>query len=122
MEEIYRICDRITILTEGRRDFHRGTGRPHAEQIVEAIVGRRMNTRWNGRNATPHRNGCGAPAAGAQLTAANGVTDMSFSLRPGDFSGCGLMGSGRNRTDAAVFGIDRPVSGEILRAAYHGHR
>jgi ribose transport system ATP-binding protein len=49
------------------------------------------------------------------LTAANGVTDMSFTLHAGEILGlAGLMGSGRTELAKLIFGIDRPTSGEIL--------
>ncbi|HEX4355962.1 MAG TPA: sugar ABC transporter ATP-binding protein [Pseudonocardia sp.] len=116
MEEIYRICDRITVLRDGGVVLVDALADLTPEQIVEAIVGRRMENalQWEGRET--------APEAGAEpllqvrnLTAANGVTDVSFSLRAGEILGlAGLMGSGRTELMRLLFGIDRADSGEIL--------
>ena len=116
MEEIYRICDRITILRDGGVIFTEALADLTPEQIVEAIVGRRMEhaLEWQERDAAPEPGA--APLLQVRnLTAANGVTDMSFSLRAGEILGlAGLMGSGRTELMRLLFGIDRPVSGEIL--------
>jgi ribose transport system ATP-binding protein len=114
MEEVYRICDRITVLRDGGVVLSDAVADLSPEQIVAAIVGREVDAlEWVERpaatkDATPLlevRN----------LTAANGVTDMSFTLHAGEILGlAGLMGSGRTELARLIFGIDRPTSGEIL--------
>jgi ribose transport system ATP-binding protein len=115
MEEIYRICDRITVLRDGGVVMTEPIADVTPERIVEAIVGRQMENalEWEERAAS---DGQGPPLLEVRnLTAANGVTDMSFSLRAGEILGlAGLMGSGRTELARLIFGIDRPTSGEIL--------
>jgi ribose transport system ATP-binding protein len=115
MEEIYRICDRITVLRDGGVVMTEPIADVTPERIVEAIVGRQMENalEWEERAAL---DGEGPPLLEVRnLTAANGVTDMSFSLRAGEILGlAGLMGSGRTELARLIFGIDRPTSGEIL--------
>ncbi|WP_445185162.1 sugar ABC transporter ATP-binding protein [Pseudonocardia sp. Cha107L01] len=116
MQEIYRIGDRITILRDGGVVTSEALTDLTPEQIVEAIVGRRMENalEWQERDAAPEADA--APLLQVRnLTATNGVTDMSFSLRAGEILGlAGLMGSGRTELMRLLFGIDRPDSGEIL--------
>jgi ribose transport system ATP-binding protein len=115
MEEIYRICDRITVLRDGGVVMTEPIADVTPERIVEAIVGRQMENalEWEERAAS---DGQGPPLLEVRnLTAANGVTNMSFSLRAGEILGlAGLMGSGRTELARLIFGIDRPTSGEIL--------
>ncbi|NMH98789.1 sugar ABC transporter ATP-binding protein [Pseudonocardia sp. K10HN5] len=115
MEEIYQICDRITVLRDGGVVLTAALADLTPERIVEAIVGRRMENalEWHERPAPAET---GTPVLEVRnLTAANGVTDMSFSLYAGEILGlAGLMGSGRTELAKLVFGIDRPESGEIL--------
>jgi ribose transport system ATP-binding protein len=115
MEEIYRICDRITVLRDGGVVMTEPIADVTPERIVEAIVGRQMENalEWEERAAL---DGEGPPLLEVRnLTAANGVTDMSFSLRAGEILGlAGLMGSGRTELARLIFGIDRPTSGQIL--------
>ena len=115
MEEIYRICDRITVLRDGGVVLTAPVAELSPERIVEAIVGRRMeNTlEWQERaGAAPG----GEPLLEVRnLTAASGITDLSFSLGAGEILGlAGLMGSGRTELARLLFGIDRPSAGQIL--------
>jgi ribose transport system ATP-binding protein len=115
MEEVYRICDRITVLRDGGVVLSEAVADLTPEQIVAAIVGREMEAlEWEER-----------PSAAAadevpllevrNVTSANGVTDMSFRLHAGEILGlAGLMGSGRTELARLLFGIDRPATGEIL--------
>jgi ribose transport system ATP-binding protein len=114
MEEIYRICDRITVLRDGGVVLNDDVADLTPEQIVAAIVGREMDAlKWEER---PAPRGTDIPMLEVRnVTAANGVTDMSFRLHAGEILGlAGLMGSGRTELARLLFGIDRPDTGEIL--------
>ena len=114
MEEVYRICDRITVLRDGGVVLSDAVADLSPEQIVAAIVGREVDAlEWVERPAATKDT---APLLEVRnLTAANGVTDMSFTLHAGEILGlAGLMGSGRTELVKLIFGIDRPTSGEIL--------
>ncbi|WP_222267220.1 sugar ABC transporter ATP-binding protein [Modestobacter marinus] len=114
MEEVYRICDRITVLRDGGVVLSDAVADLSPEQIVAAIVGREVDAlAWVERPAATKDT---TPLLEVRnLTAANGVTDMSFTLHAGEILGlAGLMGSGRTELAKLIFGIDRPMSGEIL--------
>jgi ribose transport system ATP-binding protein len=114
MEEVYRICDRISVLRDGGVVLSDAVADLSPEQIVAAIVGREVDAlEWVERPAATKDT---TPLLEVRnLTAANGVTDMSFTLHAGEILGlAGLMGSGRTELAKLIFGIDRPTSGEIL--------
>jgi ribose transport system ATP-binding protein len=114
MEEVYRICDRITVLRDGGVVLSDAVADLSPEQIVAAIVGREVDAlEWVERPAATKDT---TPLLEVRnLTAVNGVTDMSFTLHAGEILGlAGLMGSGRTELAKLIFGIDRPTSGEIL--------
>lgn len=115
MDEVYRIADRITILRDGRRLLTEPLTNVTPEQIVEGIVGKRIEGQLAYR-ARDHGAHEGAPLLEArELNAGPRVRDVSFVLRPGEILGlAGLMGSGRTELARALFGIDRLDSGEIL--------
>lgn len=115
MDEVYRIADRITILRDGRRLLTEPLTNVTPEQIVEGIVGKRIEGQLAYR-ARDHGSHEGAPLLEArELNAGPRVRDVSFVLRPGEILGlAGLMGSGRTELARALFGIDRLDSGEIL--------
>ncbi|MCW2850113.1 MAG: monosaccharide transporter ATP-binding protein family [Marmoricola sp.] len=112
MEEIYRIADRITILRDGRRLLTEKLTDLTPEQIVEGVVGKKIEgLRYRDRGHDVEV----APLLEARnLHAGERVRDVSFSLRPGEILGlAGLMGSGRTELARVLFGIDRLESGEI---------
>ena len=115
MDEVYRLADRITILRDGQRLLTEALTDVTPEQIVEGIVGKKIEGQlaYREREQVAHE---GAPLLEVRgLNAGRRVRDISFSLRPGEILGlAGLMGSGRTELARALFGIDRPDSGEIL--------
>lgn len=116
MEEISRICDRITVLRDGGVALSEPLADLTPETVVEAIVGRRMETalEWRERPAAP---GPDAPPLleVRGLRSGTVVQDVSFTLRAGEILGlAGLMGSGRTELARLLFGIDRPEAGAIL--------
>jgi ribose transport system ATP-binding protein len=115
MDEVYRLADRITILRDGSRLLTEPLTDVTPEQIVEGIVGKKIEGQlaYRERDHVAHE---GAPLLEVRgLNAGRRVRDVSFSLRPGEILGlAGLMGSGRTELARALFGIDRRDSGEIL--------
>ncbi|WP_138442372.1 sugar ABC transporter ATP-binding protein [Sinomonas susongensis] len=115
MDEVYRIADRITILRDGRRLLTERLSDVAPEQIVEGIVGRKIEGQLAYR-ARADLAGGGVPLLEVRgLTSGPRVRDVSFALRPGEILGvAGLMGSGRTELARTLFGIDKATSGDIL--------
>jgi ribose transport system ATP-binding protein len=115
MDEVYRLADRITILRDGSRLLTEPLTNVTPEQIVEGIVGKKIEGElaYRERDRGAHE---GVPLLEVRgLNAGRRVRDASFSLRPGEILGlAGLMGSGRTELARALFGIDRRDSGDIL--------
>jgi ribose transport system ATP-binding protein len=113
MEEIYRISDRITILRDGRRLLTSSLAEVTPAQIVEGIVGRRVDDAMQYRKRDV---ASGEPVLEVRnLTRGRKVRDVSFTVAAGEILGlAGLMGSGRTELARCLFGIDRPDSGEIV--------
>ncbi|GGH98890.1 sugar ABC transporter ATP-binding protein [Arthrobacter liuii] len=115
MDEVYRLADRITILRDGHRLLTAPLTDVTPEQIVEGIVGKKIEGQLSYR-ARDHVAHDGAPLLEVRgLNAGQRVRDVSFSLRPGEILGlAGLMGSGRTELARALFGIDKVDGGEVL--------
>ena len=113
MEEIFQIADRITVMRDGQRVLTATTSELTMHQLVEQIVGRKVEQAfaWKDRGITRS----GTPLLDVQhLQAGPRVLDISFQLYPGEILGlAGLMGSGRTELVRALFGIDRIQSGQL---------
>jgi ribose transport system ATP-binding protein len=113
MDEVYRIADRITILRDGQRLLTEALSTVTPEQIVEGIVGKKIEGQLNYRE----RKG---PDEREPLLEVSGLTcgplvqGVTFTAHAGEIVGlAGLMGSGRTELARALFGIDRATSGTI---------
>ena len=113
MEEIFQIADRITVLRDGQRVLTAATAEITMHQLVEQIVGRKMEQAFAWQERQVDRNG--TPLLDVQhLRAGPRVQDISFQLHAGEILGiAGLMGSGRTELMRALFGIDRIQSGQV---------
>ncbi|MCU1574964.1 MAG: monosaccharide transporter ATP-binding protein family [Micrococcaceae bacterium] len=115
MDEVYRLADRITILRDGRHLLTKPLTDVTPEQIVEGIVGKKIEGELSYR-ARDRESYDRSPLLEVRgLNAGHRVRDVSFALRPGEILGlAGLMGSGRTELARALFGIDKLDSGEVL--------
>ncbi len=111
LPEVYRLCDRITVLRDGRYvdTFERAA--TSADDIVRAMVGREPPAR--AARAVP-------PAAGTPALAVRGLsrtdafTDVSFEVAKGEILGIfGLVGSGRTELLESLFGLESASSGTV---------
>jgi ribose transport system ATP-binding protein len=110
LEEIFRICDRITVLKDGKKVDTVNVSEVNQEQLVRMMIGRELKDYFPPRQAAigevvlqvKHLS-CGAQ-----------VRDVSLSVRRGEVLGLsGLVGAGRTETLRAIFGADRREAGEI---------
>jgi len=117
MDEIFRVCDRATVLRDGETVGVIELRGATPQALVRMMVGRELAPNWKRQAETP------APQA-PPLLSVTGLTTrklrhVSFDLRPGEVLGlAGLVGAGRSELGAALFGLDRILGGEIrLRGA-----
>jgi ribose transport system ATP-binding protein len=119
LDELYRICDDVTVLRDGVR-VHTG---PLVEmprlQLVAAMLGREVqpHTRRHGDDVDQHveEDVLAEPVLAADgLTRRGVLDDVSFAVRPGEIVGLGgLLGAGHSETGLAVLGAQRLDSGTV---------
>ncbi|MEX2271395.1 MAG: sugar ABC transporter ATP-binding protein [Vicinamibacterales bacterium] len=112
LPEVFRLCDRITVLRDGQfvETLDRATA-TH-DRVVRAMVGRDL----------PHRaDDAGAPAYAKTALEVRGLSrrpcfrDVSFSVRAGEIVALfGLVGSGRSELIETIFGLFAAQAGSIL--------
>jgi rhamnose transport system ATP-binding protein len=115
LPEVFRLCDRITVMRDGRfvDTFDRETTLPST--IVRAMVGRQPPERQP-RAVTVDASATGrAPAMAVKhLTRRPSFSDVSLEVRSGEIVGIfGLVGSGRTELLETIFGLARPSSGTV---------
>ncbi|GIP59833.1 sugar ABC transporter ATP-binding protein [Paenibacillus woosongensis] len=113
MEEIFQICDRITILRDGKYIATEKCSETDMNQIISHIVGMEFNKAFEWKERYYDRE---APPVieVKNLNAGSKVKNVSFSIQPGEIVGiAGLMGSGRTELLRTLFGVDPIASGEI---------
>ncbi|MBY0147661.1 sugar ABC transporter ATP-binding protein [Neobacillus niacini] len=110
MEEIFSICDRITVMRDGKTVDTKAIPETNFDEVVRKMVGRELTDRF------PNRN----PNLGETVLQVKGLTkkgqfeDVNFSVRAGEIVGVsGLMGAGRTEIMRAIFGLDGFDHGEI---------
>src|SRR5215213_8682039 len=128
LEEIFTICDRVTVLRDGQLAGDLPIAEATPDRIVRLMVGRplmdlfrpeeaeRRLERLAQRSPAPvlEVHGLGRTGTG-QDPSAIVLEDVSFSVRPGEIVGlAGLVGSGRTEIARAIFGADEYDRGEIL--------
>lgn len=111
MEEIFRICDRITVMRDGRYVGTEEVASTDMDQIVKMMVGREIKDRFPKVDIE-----FGEEKLKVEGLSQKGVLhDISFSVRAGEIVGiAGLMGAGRTELAKALFGVTPIDSGSII--------
>ena len=117
LEEIKRICDRITVMRDGHYIDTVDAQAVTIDQIISMMVGRTIY------ESAPAVAAQGSREAVLEVKGLNRVgvlNDINFTLNKGEILGfAGLMGAGRTEVARAVFGADHVDKGEIY---VHGQR
>ena len=126
LSECYRLCDRLTVLRDGRMvETARTTDLPRA-RLIAAMLGREATAAGPsaGERAARARTVQAEGDVGARALSVQGlswrrrVLDVSLSVRRGEILGlAGLLGSGRTETLKTIYGVETPEKGEVRLGA-----
>ena len=113
MDEIYKICDRITILRDGNLVATEKLVDISPKDVIAHITGRKDVEMLSHDGRSIDRSSI--PSLSVQgLSAGIRVKEVSFELFQGEILGlAGLMGSGRTEIMRALFGLDKKTAGKI---------
>lgn len=111
MEEIFELCDRITILRDGSYIDTKKIKDTDMNDVVRMMIGREIGERYPARTAQ-----IGDVVFKVENLTCPGVfEDVTFEVRAGEVLGVsGLMGAGRTEIMQAIFGNMPNVSGKIF--------
>ena len=114
MEEIYQICDRITVLKDGHFIGTYQAEDLNQYQLVTLMVGREITQQRKQTYFSPEKDQNYVVEV-RNLAKKPKVKDVSFGIPRGEIVGlAGLLGSGRTEVAEMLFGSEMPDAGEIL--------
>jgi simple sugar transport system ATP-binding protein len=117
LEEIYDVCDRVTVLRDGTAVLSAPVGEITQARLVAAMIGStpQQATKVVAPTTIAASTRPRLEISHLQVPATLGpVRDVSFSVRPGECVGLvGLRGSGTATVADTIVGLVKPASGEI---------
>jgi ABC-type sugar transport system ATPase subunit len=111
LEEIFRLCDTVTVLRDGRHVATDKIGDSDRDRIIHQMVGREMK-----QYTSQHLNGTlGEELLRVEnLSSPGKFSNLNFSVRAGEILGiAGLVGAGRSEMAQAIFGLDPAATGRV---------
>jgi monosaccharide-transporting ATPase len=117
-DELYAVCDRVTILRDGKLVSTRSLAGLEKLDLVCLMLGKRRDELRQGTTAFARQQE-GAPDAvplmrAANLTRGRKLNHVTVEVGRGEIVGmAGLLGSGRTETARAIFGADSVESGTV---------
>jgi rhamnose transport system ATP-binding protein len=109
LDEIFDICQRVTVMRDGRSVMSSLADGLTSDELVRAMVGRDIEQRHLNRSEPGQ-----VVLSVERLTREGTFVDVSFQLRAGEIVGLGgLVGAGRTEIAEAIFGIARYDAGSV---------
>ena len=112
MDEIFEICDEISVLRDGNLVMTKSSKDTNMNELIAAMVGRSLESRF-----PPVDNAPGEAILSVQHLStkfAPYLEDVSFDVREGEIFGLyGLVGAGRTELLETIFGVRTRASGRV---------
>ena len=110
LEEIFRICDRVSVFRDGRYIQTMNVAETDAKEIIKIMVNRSLGEQFPKRNCIR-----GEKVLEIRNLKTNILKDISLEAYRGEILGlAGLVGAGRTEIVRALFGADKIQSGQFL--------
>ena len=110
MSELWEICDRVTVLRDGKYVATNVIKEISKDDLIQQMVGRNID-QYYVRDFGKVGN---EVLSVEHLNDGDMVKDVSFNLKKGEILGfAGLIGAGRSETMQAIFGLTKKYSGKI---------
>lgn len=110
LEEVFEICDRVTVLRDGQFVGEVKTADTTEDELIKMMVGRTIEDRFPKMKFNPGDEILKID----NISVSKEVINASFKLNRGEILGvAGLMGSGRTELAKAIFGVFKEIEGNI---------
>ena len=118
LEQVYEVCDRITVLRDGKLVGEYIIEDLPRVKLVSKMLGKDFDDMADIKSGSDAANTDlnGTPVYEAiNLTGTTGIKPFNFQIHKGEVNGfTGLLGSGRSESVRAIFGADRVVGGKVM--------
>lgn len=112
MDEIFQICDDVSVLRDGNLVMTKNTKDTNMNELISAMVGRSLDNRF-----PPVDNEPGEPILSIQHLSTKfepHLKDITFEVNKGEIFGLyGLVGAGRTELLETIFGIRTRAAGRV---------
>ena len=110
MDEVFKICDEVTVLRDGRYVDTSPIDKLSHDLLIQKMVGRELTDMFH-KDETP----IGDPILEVKNYSGHRFRNVSFQVRRGEIFGvAGLMGAGRTELLETIFGVHPKTSGELF--------
>ena len=121
IDEIFEICDRVTILRDGKKIATENVSEVKPEEVVKMMLGREVSSFYVVRKGEAVEASRKPILEVKDLSTipekAHGVAlkNISFKLYEGEILGVvGLLGAGKSELGKALFGMEKIINGKII--------
>ena len=112
MDEIFEICDQVSVLRDGKLVMTKDTKDTDLNELIAAMVGRSLENRFPPVDNTPGKDILSIQHLSTKLEPH--IQDVSFNVREGEIFGLyGLVGAGRTELLETIFGIRTRAAGRV---------
>lgn len=119
LDQVYEICDRITVMRDGKLVGEYEIKDLPRVKLVSAMLGKELDDMADiqGEQKAYERKKDTAPVFEAEeLVSDAGIKPFNFHIDKGEVNGfTGLLGSGRSECVRAIFGADRILGGKVKK-------
>ncbi len=114
LAEVYKVADRAVVLRDGKNAGMLSGSEITHDRMIRLMVGRELQ-------ALPANRALARQTASFEIrkfrTSAYPANEVSLTVQAGEILGiAGLVGAGRTELARAIFRVDRPLSGTVLRS------
>ena len=113
LEEIFKVCDRVTVLRDGKFIASEDTKSVDKNWLIKQMIGRDLGNTFPPRK----RAFTDETVLKVEKLCSDRFSDINFEIKKGEIVGfAGLVGSGRTEVMRAIFGADPVRSGSIVES------
>ena len=110
LEELFELCDRVTVFRDGKYVVTRNVSEITKKDLIRYMIGRELTEKFPERHVQ-----IGDPVLEVKDLTGNGDFHINLQLRRGEILGlAGLVGAGRTELAKMICGDVKPEGGEII--------